>query len=254
MGPRRCLGHGLTSIHPTLSGANAVDNQQPTLGVVIPALNAGPTIGPAIESLVAAAAVFEVEVLVVDGGSSDGTVAVAQARGARTITAPAGRGGQLAAGAAAVAGDWLLFVHADTVLAGDWSTAVVEFVQLPENQSCAGYFRLVFDDSAAAARRLERVVAWRARVLGLPYGDQGLLLSRELYDGLGGFRPLSLMEDVDLVRRLGRRRLIALSAAAQTSAERYRRDGYLVRSARNLLCLSLYFLGVPPGALRRLYG
>ena len=125
---------------------------------------------------------------------------------------------------------------------------------MPQNQSRAGYFRLAFDDTVAAARRLERIVAWRARVLGLPYGDQGLLMSRELYDKLGGFLPLTLMEDVDLVRRIGRRQLTALPATAQTSAERYRRDGYLVRSARNFLCLALYFLGLPPGAIRRLYG
>ncbi|MCZ6590383.1 MAG: glycosyl transferase family 2, partial [Alphaproteobacteria bacterium] len=89
---------------------------------------------------------------------------------------------------------------------------------------------------------------------GLPYGDQGLLLARELYDTLGGYRPLVLMEDVDLVRRLGRRRLVALPASARTSAERYRRSGYLVRSARNLLCLLLYRLGVPLPIVRRLYG
>ena len=103
-------------------------------------------------------------------------------------------------------------------------------------------------------RRLERLVAWRCRALALPYGDQGLLISRALYEAAGGFRPLPLMEDVDLVRRLGRRRLAALPVRAVTSAERWRREGWRRRSARNLACLSLWFLGVPPGAIKRLYG
>ncbi len=225
----------------------------PALGVVIPALNAGQSIGATLEAVSAGRGPFRLDIVVVDGGSADDTIAVAQAHGARTITAPPGRGGQLAAGAATVSGDWLLFVHADTRLDGDWVTAAADFVQTSENAGRAGYFRLTFDDTASAARRLEPIVAWRARVLGLPYGDQGLLIARALYEVLGGYRPMVLMEDVDLVRRIGRRRLVALPASAQTSAERYRRSGYLARSARNLVCLALYFLGVPPRVLRRIY-
>jgi len=88
----------------------------------------------------------------------------------------------------------------------------------------------------------------------VPYGDQGLLMPKSLYEEIGGYRPLPLMEDVDIVRRLGRRRLHLLRAKAFTSAERFRREGYLRRSARNLLCLALYSLGVPAPVLQRLYG
>ena len=118
----------------------------------------------------------------------------------------------------------------------------------------AGFFRFVLDSPDPRARRLERLVAWRCRALGLPYGDQGLLIHRDLLARIGGTRPLPLMEDVDLVRRLGRNRLIALSADAVTSAAKWERDGYLRRSARNLLCLSLWFAGVPPRLIARLYG
>jgi hypothetical protein len=97
-------------------------------------------------------------------------------------------------------------------------------------------------------------VAWRCRVLGLPYGDQGLLIHRDLLACAGGMRPLPLMEDVDLVRRLGRRRLVALPADAVTSAAKWQRQGYLRRSARNLMCLSLWFAGVPPRLIQRIYG
>lgn len=193
------------------------------------------------------------EILVVDGGSRDGTTTIAAALGARLHAAPRGRGTQLAAGAGAAAGDWLLFLHADTRFAPGWAAHVAAFLGDPANEGCAGYFRLRFDDSSLAARRLERIVALRCRWLGLPYGDQGLLLSRQLYQALGGFRPLPLMEDVDLVRRIGRSRLRALEPAATTSAARYQRDGYIVRSLRNLGCLGLYYLGMPPHLILRIY-
>jgi hypothetical protein len=92
------------------------------------------------------------------------------------------------------------------------------------------------------------------RLLALPYGDQGLLISRALYDQIGGYRPLPLMEDVDLVRRLGRRRLAVLPADAVTSAARWRRDGWARRSARNLACLALHRLGMSEERVRKLYG
>jgi hypothetical protein len=134
-----------------------------------------------------------------------------------------------------------------------WSRIAVRFIADSANRERAGVFRFALDDPARAARRLERMVAWRCRVLGLPYGDQGLLIARPFYDRLGGFRPLPLMEDVELVRRIGRARLAFLSARAITSAARYRREGWLLRSARNLSCLALYFFGVPPRLIRRLY-
>jgi hypothetical protein len=117
----------------------------------------------------------------------------------------------------------------------------------------AGYFRFALDSQDARARRLENLVAWRCRLLALPYGDQALLISRALLRTVGGVRSLPLMEDVDLVRRLGRRRLRELPAAATTSAAKWQRDGWQRRSLRNLLCLTLYFAGVPPRLIARLY-
>ena len=168
----------------------------------------------------------------------------------RMVRGPAGRGAQLATGAAAARGDWLLFLHGDTRLGPGWEAALGAAMEDPGR---AGYFRMALDDDAPAARRLERAVAWRCRVLTLPYGDQGLFISRALYEAVGGFRPLPLMEDVDLVRRLGRRRLRTLDADAVTSAERFRREGYLRRSAKNLSILALWHLGVGEARLARLY-
>ena len=219
------------------------------ISVVIPALNAAAMIGEAVTRL---RSDLIREIIVVDGGSEDGTAGVARDAGARVIESPPGRGPQLAAGADAAEGEWLLFLHADTRLGPGWEPEVAAFLGHPNNRLRGAVFTFVLDDDAPAARRLERIVAWRTANLRLPYGDQGLLIHRALYRSVGGYAPLPLMEDVDFVRRLHGRFAI-FTTPAITSAERYRRDGYLLRSARNLLCLSLFLLGVEPGFLVKLY-
>jgi rSAM/selenodomain-associated transferase 2 len=219
------------------------------LSAIIPTLNAAGTLGATLD----AARPGVDEIVVVDGGSIDATMAIAASHGARTIASARGRGYQLAAGARSATGDWLLFLHADTRLAANWEVAARRFMVDPANAARAAAFRFALDDDAPHARRLEAMVAWRCRVFRLPYGDQGLLLSRALYDRVGGYRPLPLMEDVDLVRRIGRRNIVLLDAPAVTSAERFRAGGYLRRPARNLACLALYLAGLPTPLIARLY-
>lgn len=218
---------------------------------MIPTLEAGETVAGLVGALAASSLVGEV--LVADGGSRDESAALAAAAGARVIEAPRGRGTQLARGAAAARGEWLLFLHADCRPEAGWEEAVERFLAMPGAAATAGYFTLVLDDPGPAARRLERIVAWRCRLFALPYGDQGLLIGRRLYDAVGGYRPLPLMEDVDLARRLGRRHLAPIGARIIASARRYRAGGYWRRPARNLFCLGLYFLGLPPARIARLY-
>lgn len=222
------------------------------LDVIVPALDAAAVIEATLASLAEGALLIR-RVLVVDGGSGDDTVARAERAGATVIQGPRGRGPQLAAGAAASDAPWLLFLHADTRLAPGWTGPVAAFIEAGPDGSKAAAFTLAFDDASRHARALARLANWRARALALPYGDQGLVMSRALYERIGGFRPLPLMEDVDLVRRIGRARLQHLDAVAFTSAEGYRRWGWWPRAARNLALLALYFLGAPPRLLERLY-
>lgn len=219
------------------------------LTIIVPALDAA-------ETLAATLACFDgaEEVIVVDGGSVDETLEIAQRCGARTLQVPRSRGAQLAAGAASASGEWLLFIHADTQLELGWRNAVTEFIESADNRSKAAAFRFALDDGSAQARRLEKIVRWRSTAVGLPYGDQGLLIHAGFYREIGGFRPLPIMEDVDLVLRIGRNNIVVLPAIARTSAKRWRKSGWMRRSAHNVFCLTLYFLGVPPRLIARIYG
>ena len=230
----------------TLKGFTAA-----VLSIVIPTLNAANDLPATLESLVQPG--MPSEVIIADGGSTDATPVIAAEGGAKLVATLGGRGPQLTAGADAAAGDWLLFLHADTRPLPGWGLAVNDFMEDPENRFRAGYFNFALNDPTPAAQRLEAMVQWRCRTFGLPYGDQGLLISREFYDVLGGFRELPLMEDVDMSRRIGSGRLRPLPVAAVTSADRYRREGYWLRPARNILCVGLFFVGVPAKLIEAIY-
>ena len=135
-------------------------------------------------------------------------------------------------------------------LAAEFMHKAMQDKTLPQ----AAAFRFALDDDGLWPRMMEKLVKWRCTFLCTPYGDQGLLISKQHYREIGGFRDLPLMEDIDLVRRLKCRGLKMLPSKARTSAARYRKEGYLLRSGRNLACLVLYFLKVPPRYLVRFYG
>ena len=222
------------------------------VSIVIPTLNAGESLPGCLASLMEGleAGVIR-ELVIADGGSDDATLAIADAAGAVLVEAAASRGGQLRRGAEAAEGDWLLFLHADTWLAPGWSAAVR--AHLREAPEKAGWFGLRFDAPGAAARIVAGWANLRARLLGLPFGDQGLLISRSLYDAVGGFVDIALMEDVAMARALGRKRLRRLPAIARTSARRYAREGWLRRGARNLTLQIRFFAGDSPERLARRY-
>lgn len=228
------------------------------ISVVIPTLNVEDGLAACLTALVPAAVDGLVrEVIVVDGGSSDRTLQIVEQSGAELIRSRPGRGEQLAAGAARARGPWLLFLHADTILEPGWereAAALMERVDSGRRLPTAAAFRFALDDDGFRPRMIEAGVALRCTLFRLPYGDQGLLISRQLYKQAGGYSRLPLMEDVDLVRRIGRRRMTILRTRAITSALRYQREGYLRRSTRNISCLALYFLRVPARIIARIYG
>lgn len=195
------------------------------------------------------------EAIVVDGGSSDATAQLAADMGCRVIGldgAQRGRANQLQCGADAAIGDWLLFLHADTVLAPGWSGAVARHLEASDIMKAA-YFQLGFDTNARSGNRVAALANWRARLLGLPYGDAGLLISRAFYCQIGGFRAMALMEDVDLVSRIGRKNLVDLEVIATTAATKFERGGWWAVPMRNLALVIAFKLGVNPAKLAGWY-
>lgn len=222
------------------------------LSIIIPTRNAAPVIGPTLAALTEGLGEGLVQELILsDGGSEDDIAEVAEAVGARLVTGAPGRGGQLVRGIAAARGAWLLVLHADSVPAPGWAAAVR--AHLADHPEQAGYFDLRFDSARWAARWTAGWANLRARVLGLPYGDQGLLIARSLYDRMGGYPEIPLMEDVALADRLGRRHLRPLGHQITTSSARYEAAGWWRRGARNLSTLALYRMGRDPVALSRRY-
>ena len=218
------------------------------VSVVIPTLDAERPLVALLSDLVAGLGEGLVrEVIVSDGGSADGTRAAAEGAGATVIVGPPGRGGQLRRGCTAARGDWLWCIHADTRLPPDWPEAVARHLETDR----AGWARLAFRSTAPAARRVAAWANLRAR-LGLPYGDQTLLLPRTLHDAAGGFEDVPLMEDVRLVRRL-RGRLSPMDMTVTTDASRYEAEGWTRRGARNLSLLARHAMGADPDDLARLY-
>lgn len=232
------------------------------LSVVIPTLNSEASLARSLAALIPAVLKGVVrEVVVADGGSTDETLEIVEAAGARLVQTPRGRGAQLAEGAQYARGDWLLFLEPDTVLQAGWESEVEKLIEHAQagrfgRSEIAATFRYALDDFSFSARVMEKLVALRCLVLRLPYGDQGLLVSKRLYERVGGFRALPHMEDVDLARRIlrqaGRGRFVLLRAQAVTVTEGAPRDGLFSALARNTLCLALYYLRVPPRFIPRL--
>ncbi|MEP5091107.1 MAG: glycosyl transferase, partial [Paracoccaceae bacterium] len=158
------------------------------------------------------------------------------------------RGAQLQRGCRLAKGDWLLILHADTELETGWTGTVRSHL----TQESGAYFKLRFRARGAMPKMVAGWANLRSRVFGLPYGDQGMLLTRTLYDAVGGYQDQPLMEDVALARSL-RGRLICLPIGARTSARRYQQQGWLRRGSRNLLTLARYFGGTDPTELAEKY-
>ena len=193
------------------------------------------------------------EIIVADGGSRDGTVAVARALGATVIRSAPGRGRQLARGAEMAAGDVLLLLHADSVFPAGGLARIEERLNAAPGL-VGGNFRLLFDGHDAFSRRLTRFYAWMRRH-GLYYGDSAVFVRRRVYQALGGMRPVALMEDYDFTRRLERfgPTCCIEDPPLVTSSRRFRGRQPLAIIWGWLKIHALYHLGVSPDRLARLY-
>lgn len=192
------------------------------------------------------------EAIVADGGSDDDTMAVARARGARVVTAPRGRGGQMDAGAARATGDFFLFLHADTLLPKGYDGMIRS--ALCEKGVAVGAFAFSVDASGSRFRRLERMVNWRSVRLQMPYGDQGIFLRSETFREVGGFADMPILEDVDLIRRVRRKGRIAnVREPVLISARRWEKIGVWRSTWVNLCMIAGYYAGISPARLARFY-
>jgi rSAM/selenodomain-associated transferase 2 len=225
----------------------------PWLSVVIAARNEAPRLPSLLADLGALTWPLG-EVVVVDGHSDDGTATLARLAGARVCHGAPCRGAQLAAGVAASGGSWLLLLHADARLPANWRELVGG--ALGQGEATAWAFHLAIDGPGPQLRLVETLVGLRSRWRGLPYGDQGLLVSRRALEAAGGIAPIPLMEDLDLVLRLGRRGPIRLlPAALRVSARRWRRLGLLATALANARLRRAWRRGESPQRLaQRYYG
>jgi rSAM/selenodomain-associated transferase 2 len=220
-----------------------------SLSVIIPTLNEENHIRQTLEHL---GRISHGEVIVVDGGSIDNTVQIAEECGARVLSSRPSRGGQMNAGASVASGDLLLFLHADTILPDNFSSLIRQAMTDPE--VVGGSFALKIQPSTPLLWYIERNVTWRTKLFRLPYGDQAIFVKASLFHLMGGYADIALMEDVEFVRRLRKIGKIAfVPVPVITSSRRYEKMGALRAILKNKLVLFGYYLKIPPSRLAQFY-
>lgn len=217
------------------------------LSIVIPTWNEAEVLGATLDSLPK-----EAEVIVADGGSADRTTDVAKQRGARVVTCERGRARQMNRGAREATGDTLLFLHADGVL-DERAASEIEGASCDPRVAAAS-FRLKIRKPGPALALVALISNSRARYLGMPYGDQGLVLRRSTFDSTGGFPEIPFLEDVAFVRKLRRHgRLVQLDSFIETGDRHWRELGVLTTTLLNWTMVALYFSGVSAERLAPFY-
>lgn len=222
------------------------------VSVIIPTVNEESSVADAVESALKAGAL---EIIVADGGSEDATTDVARQAGASTVvTSERGRGAQLAAGAASASGEWLLFLHADNLLGSE----CLKQIQGTQIHSTAdtdwGAFYQRIQNDALPYRLLEWGNAARVRLRKMPFGDQAMFVRRSVYESVGGFQPVPLMEDVELAMRLRRTsRPRLLPGPVLVDSRRWQRRGVIRQTARNWFIQAAYACGVSESTLASWY-
>ncbi|HEX8653394.1 MAG TPA: TIGR04283 family arsenosugar biosynthesis glycosyltransferase [Pyrinomonadaceae bacterium] len=223
----------------------------PALSIIIPALNEAHSIAATLDAVKEVRGC--VEVIVVDGGSRDGTLEILRSRrgGVQVIESERGRGLQMHAGASRAQGEVLWFLHADTIPAAEAGERISE--ALRDASVVGGNFRVRFEGASKAARFLTWLYP-HLRKLGLCYGDSGIFVRRDVYRRIGGFKPFPIFEDLELVRQLRRvGRMAHVQATVTTSSRRFEGRSFALTFARWSMLQMLYWIGIHPRRLGRMY-
>jgi len=219
------------------------------ISIIVPTLNEERSLASLLESLQRQA---PGQIIVADGGSRDGTVGLARRMGAEIAASASGRGVQLNAGAARARGEGLFFVHADVRLPEN-AVSLVERA-LSVKDCPGGAFSIEIDSRRPSFRFIFRIINLRSRYLKLPLGDQGIFARKSVFESLGGFRNIPIMEDLDFVKRLNRMgRMVILPQKIIASARRYDQDGPVYSTLRNWFMIILFMGGVNPARLLKYY-
>ncbi|MEH2286069.1 TIGR04283 family arsenosugar biosynthesis glycosyltransferase [Nostoc sp.] len=219
------------------------------ISIIIPVINEAGNIKEAIATTQPST---NIEVIVVDGGSKDNTVKIAHSLGVKVISSSPGRAVQMNAGAVAASGEILLFLHADTRLPIGFDEMICMVVQQPG--TVAGAFNLRIDASLLSLRWVELGVNLRSHFCQMPYGDQAIFLTKVLFQQIGGFPELPIMEDFEFMRRLkAKGRITIISTPVVTSARRWLQKGVFKTTLLNQIIIIAYLLGVSPAQIRRWY-
>ncbi len=219
------------------------------ISIIIPTLNEAGNIKEAIATTQPGT---NIEIIVVDAGSEDGTVEIAKSLGIKVISSSPGRAVQMNAGALAASGDILLFLHADTRLPTGFDDMIRTALQQPG--TVAGAFNLRIDASLLSLRSVEWGVNARSHFYQMPYGDQAIFLTKEVFQQMGGFPELPIMEDFELMRRLKRTGcIVIIPTPVVTSARRWLQKGVSKTTLLNQIVIIAYLLGVSPKRICRWY-
>jgi len=225
----------------------------PTFSFIIPVLHEETVIPGTIQHIRGLFAFGADEIIIVDGDTAGKTINVARDLGVKTLSSEKGRGTQMNRGAALATGEIFIFLHADTLLPHDALECIATVMQ--DKIISAGAFDLSIDSEKAVFRMIEKVASFRSRITRIPYGDQAIFMRRSVFNNMGGFKNIPIMEDVEIMQRIKKQggKICIIDRAVRTASRRWEKEGILYTTLRNWLLLSLYLFGVKPEKLVRFY-